>query len=50
MKQPAALTFKPGEQRKNGIVRVQIKLFDDGIKYRKWNYRTKRWSKWQPYE
>jgi hypothetical protein len=49
-KAPQKLEFKPGEKRRDGIVRVQIKPGDDGLKYRKWNYQTKRWGKWLAYE
>lgn len=50
MKQPTQLKFKPGEKRKDGIVRVQIKATDAGLLYRKWNYNTRRWGRWEAYE
>lgn len=39
------LQFSAAEKKKN-LVRVRLKDFDGAMKVSKWNYRTKRWSKW----
>jgi hypothetical protein len=39
--------FKPYEVSRRGHVRLQYKVFPDGVaKLRKWNYRAKRWGRW----